>query len=102
MELKSEELVNIINACGKNGVNCIKIGDIDIEFNGFVKVLETDYPEMVDGTEKIVMTDPNFKAQQDVEKELEDIEELLILDPAAYEERLLKGDLEESENNLDE
>ena len=97
MEMKASELEKIINACGKNGVSNIKIGEIEINFNGFVKVLESDYPKMVEGAEKIAVTDPNFERQQEVEKELEDIEELLILDPVAYEEKLLKNELEDQE-----
>jgi len=102
MEMKPADLIKVLDACGKNGVNHIKIGDIEVNFNGFVKVLESDYPEVVSGSEKIAVTDPNFEAQQEIERELEETEELLILDPVAYEEKLLKGQLEESENNLEE
>lgn len=101
MELKSKELIDIINACGKNGVNHIKIGEIDIEFNGFVKVLESDYPSMVEPVDKIVNVDPNFEAQTEAEQEIEDTENLMILDPARWEEKLMKDELEESTTNIE-
>lgn len=98
MELKSKELVDVIDACGKNGVSQIKLGDIEITFNGFVKVLESDYPEFAAKVGNTVVADPNFQYQQDLESGYQDDEELLILDPAAYEDKLLKGELE---NNQD-
>jgi len=101
MEMKSEDLVKILDACGKNGVNSIKIGEIEIEFNGFVKVLESDYPNTVDSVDKIAVTDPNFAAQEEVEQEIEDTEELMILDPARWEEKLMKNELEDSETNIE-
>ena len=33
MDIKADELVNIINACGKNGVSSVKIGEIELAFN---------------------------------------------------------------------
>lgn len=101
MEMKSEDLVTIINACGKNGVNSIKIGEIEIEFNGFVKVLESDYPNMVEPVDKIAVTDPNFAAQEEAEQEIEETENLMIMDPARWEEKLMKDELEDSDNNME-
>tara|TARA_R110002012_G_scaffold206311_2_gene376029 strand:+ start:1191 stop:1499 length:309 start_codon:yes stop_codon:yes gene_type:complete len=101
MELKSDDLINIINACGKNGVNCIKIGEINIEFNGFVKVLESDYPDIVEPVDKIAVTDPNFIAQQEAEQEIEDTENLMIMDPVRWEEKLMKDELEDSDKNIE-
>ena len=91
MDIKADELVNIINACGKNGVSSVKIGEIELAFNGFVFQTESDYPVTADKVDKVVTTDPNFQNQLDLEKGLEDDEQLMLLDPAGYEEKLLSS-----------
>lgn len=101
MEIKPSELVEIINACGKNGVSHFKSGEIDIGFNGFVIQTESDYPKVAEQVDKVVVADPNFELQERIEEESDDTELMMITDPAAYEEQLLKGQLENSETMED-
>ena len=56
--LKSSDLVKIIEACGKNGVSHFKAGEIEIQFNGFVKHSEKDYPTKVEPISQTVPVDP--------------------------------------------
>lgn len=101
MNIESKELVKIIEACGKNGVSHFKAGEVEIQFNGFVKHTETDYPSKVDQVSHTVKVDPNFNLQQESEIEADDTENLMITDPAAYEESLFKDQLEDSETHTD-
>ena len=98
MEVKPTDLVKIIEACGKTGVSSFKMGEIEINFNGFVIQTESDYPKQVEGVDKITQVDPNFQNQQEFEEGLEDDAELMILHPSLYEEQLLKGNLEDNED----
>lgn len=101
MDIKASELVEIINACGKNGVSHFKCGEIDIGFNGFVIQTENDYPEVVEKVDKVVTTDPNFKLQEDLEVAGDEVELMMITDPAGYEELINSNQLEESETMED-
>ena len=67
MDIKASELIEVINACGKNGVSSFKCGEVEILFNGFVIQTENDYPKMVENVDKLVTTDPNFKLQEEIE-----------------------------------
>lgn len=99
--LKSSDLVKIIEACGKNGVSNFKAGDIEIQFNGFVKHSEKDYPTKVEPILQNVQVDPNFGIQESSEVEANETENLVITDPLAYEEAIFKDELEESETHTD-
>jgi hypothetical protein len=102
MDLKAKELVEIINACGKNGVSHIKIGEIDMKFNGFVIHTETDYPKNVAKiSDSHVPVDPNFDHQVNFENAEEEMESLMVTDPAAYEEALFALQLDDSDSNMD-
>lgn len=101
MTIESKELVKIIEACGKNGVSHFKAGEVEIQFNGFVKHSEKDYPTSVEPVSQIVNVDPNFELQQNSEVEADDTENLMITDPAAYEAALFKDELEPSETHTD-
>ena len=101
MTIESKELVKIIEACGKNGVSHFKAGEVEIQFNGFVKHDEKDYPNKVESISQNVKVDPNFELQQQSEVEADDTENLMITDPAAYEESLFKDELEPSETHTD-
>lgn len=99
--MKANELVKIINACAKGGVSSYKNGDVHITFNGFVIQTERDYPEMVESPERVVVKDPNFDLQTEMELDHQDMEDLMILDPAGYEEKLMNDQLQESESMED-
>lgn len=99
--LKATDLVKIIEACGKNGVSNFKAGEVEIQFNGFVKHSEKDYPTKVEPILQNVQVDPNFELQQNSEVEADDTENLMITDPAAYEAALFKDELEPSETHTD-
>lgn len=101
MSIESKELVKIIEACGKNGVTHFKAGDVEIQFNGFVKHSEKDYPVIVDPVTRNVNVDPNFELQQKSETEADETENLIITDPSAYEEALFGNELEPSETHTD-
>lgn len=98
-----EEIVKIIEACGKNGVSHFKMGEVEINFNGFVKHTKSDYAEKVESiTESEVIVDPNLQAQVNYELQQEEVENLLITDPLAYEELMMNSDnLEDSETHTD-
>lgn len=102
MDIESKDLVKIIEACGKVGVSRFKCTDIEIEFNGFVKFDEKDYPSKVESVLENVNVDPNFMNQQEYEIASDAIEDLLVTDPVAYEETLFKDELEPSETHMDE
>lgn len=101
MDIDGKEIVKIIEACGKSGVSQFKCGEIEISFNGFVIQKESDYPVKMSQVEKVAITDPNFDLQTNYETDSEDMETLMITDPAAYEEKLFKDELEESNTHMD-
>ena len=101
--VQNKDLVKIIEACGKNGVLRFKKGDVDIVFNGFVIQNETDYAEVVPQIkENREAVDPKFVEQHRYEEQSEEMEHLLVTDPAAYEEELFKDNLEDSETHMDD
>lgn len=102
MTIESKDLVKIIESCGKNGVTLFKCGDIEINFIKFVKYDEKDYPKEVSPILESENVDPNFAAQEAYDEVSQDTEELMITDPARYEEQLFKGDLEPSETHTDD
>ncbi len=99
--MKYNELAKIIEACGKNGVTHFKMGDIEMTFNGVVIHSEKDYSSTVENIGQDVQIDPNIKRQEEYEIASDEHEHLLVTDPLAYEEMLLKGDMEESETHMD-
>lgn len=101
MTIDSIDLVEIIEACGKNGVSHFKAGEVEIQFNGFVKHTEKDYPTKVEPVLQNVPVDPNFQLQETSEIMSDEIENLMITDPAAYEAALFKDELEDSQTHTD-
>lgn len=101
MDIDGKEIVKVIEACGKSGVSQFKCGELEISFNGFVIQKESDYPVKIDQVADSVVSDPNFGLQNDYEVDGEDMETLMITDPAAYEEKLFKNELEESQTHTD-
>lgn len=99
MTIESKDLVKIIETCAKSGVSHFRSGDIEIQFNGFVKHSEKDYPTKVEPIFQNVAVDPNFELQEKSEIEADDTENLMITDPAAYEEALFRDELETSDND---
>lgn len=98
----NKDLVEIIEACGKNGVSHIKMGDVEITFNGFVIQTESDYPTKVEPVGQNIQVDPNLKIQQDYEEISDEIEHQIITDPYEYEQSLFKDELEDSDTHTDE
>lgn len=98
----NKDIVKIIEACGKNGVSQIKMGDIEITFNGLVIQTEKDYPVKVGQVGNNVQVDPNLKMQEQYEMANEEDEHLLITDPAAYEESLFQNKMEDSDSHTDD
>ncbi len=96
------EIEKIIEACGKNGVSSFKMGDLEIRFNGFVFQTEKDYPNTVEPITENVKVDPKFQDQHDYEVGSDEFENLMVTDPAAYEEALLKNELEDYKTHTDE
>lgn len=85
MEINLKDLVPIINACRKNGVSTIKIGEVEIDFTE--KKVETpsySSSEIIDDLaietketkpprwdmEELALTDPSAWAQADMGDEL--------------------------------
>lgn len=101
MEMKGTDLIKVIDACGKNGVSHIKIGDVEISFNGFVIQTESDYPKVAQQVDEVVTTDPNFDLQERVEVEGNDTEMMMLNDPLGYEEAVMRNELEDSETMED-
>lgn len=101
MNIESKDLVKIIEACGKHGVSSFKSGEIEISFNGFVIHDEKDYASTVEPISHNVVVDPKFEEQQRYEVAQDDTENLLVTDPAKYEEQLFKDELEDSETYTD-
>jgi len=100
--MKSSEICKIIESCGQYGVSSIKMGDIEISFNGFVKHYKEDYPEKVNPVEESVIADPKLEEQLHYEMAQDVIENLAVTDPLAYEEMMAnKENYEDSETMID-
>lgn len=100
--LKANEIIKIIEKAAQCGVTKIKVGEMEAEFNGFVKYTEKDYPDMVETIEDEDSVDPNFEVEAELERQQFETENLLINDPLAYEEMLASGEeLEDSETMAD-
>ena len=102
-DIMENKLVAIIEACGKNGVNYIKMGakTTEIAFNGFVIKTKTDYPIQSDKPLEIADTDPNFQHQMDFEMEQQETEDLMLTDPVAWEEAQTMDMFEDSQTHED-
>jgi len=83
--MENFDLVKVIEACGKHGVSYFKHGRLEIRFAGFVLQSETDYSDKVEKPQSIVV-DPKFEDEAVKEQVLEDIDDLLVTDPLAYED----------------
>ena len=97
--MDGKDLVKIIEACGKNGVTLFKQGDLEMHFNGFVNYNEKDYSNRVDQIRDVKSIDPKFEEQFDFDMSREEDADLILEDPAKYEEYIYKEYLEDNDND---
>jgi hypothetical protein len=87
----AKEILNIIRAARKSGVSHLKIGDMDVEFEGALELTKKVSPLQAD--------DPRLEkealAEADLELREQKIQDLLLTDPLEAErlmsEHLLEG-----------
>lgn len=88
----SKEIVQIIKACGENGVKKFKQGDLEIIFGQEESAVQKDptpvwHPSLL----KPIEVDPLFEKEQIERTREEEMENLMISDPELYEELLAEG-----------
>jgi hypothetical protein len=78
-QMTSSDICKVIDACHKAGVTKIKLGDMEVQFVGYVAPLNLT----------IVANSPNNELNdtpfQGVMNQEEELERLLLEDPSAYE-----------------
>jgi len=88
--LMSKEIVSIIKACGEHGVRVFKQGDLEIIF-GKEESVEQDLAYVDPSLLRPIEVDPRFAEEQAAINREEELENLMISDPALYEEMLVEG-----------
>lgn len=87
--LNLKNFIDLIDACGKNGVTKLKLGDFEVEFSGSQTIVQPEH-----------MVTPISSSEFDFDKEIEDnedkveevdLEELKLSDPIEYE-RYISGE----------
>ena len=106
MKLSGEDLVKIIKSCKSANVSHLKIGDIDISFDGKArnksKTLETSSDDLLlkadDTNKQLVLTELSNEAQSEREKNESDISfdedlNLILNDPTEWERRAMENEV---------
>jgi hypothetical protein len=86
----AKEICAIIKAGGKYGVAHLKLGEVEIFFQGNEKV-----SEVLPSTDTVIITSPKESVERmspEAKKEFEEIQ-TAITDPVAYEQMMMDGDL---------
>ena len=96
-ELDSKSICDIIKTCSKCNVTNFKYGDLEFSFyiDEYNKIAEKEFSS-IDPLEALE-TEVQVTESMKKDKELEDLEELMMLDPIAYEEKMLEGELSEED-----
>lgn len=97
--LKAKEVIALVKACGAAGVAELSIGELSIRFSTTTPVAETT------STNHQIVSVPTGQPEDPVhaferdEQQLkeEQLDLMLIENPAKYEELLMAGDLEDAE-----
>lgn len=99
LELNGEDLLKLIEACGKSGVSHLKLGkDIELTFGG--QATPTEVPTISQANElaeKAIEVESFAEAEAELRKER--LESMKLEDPARFEQLLASGDLVDEENN---
>lgn len=99
LELNGEDLLKLIDACGKSGVSHLKLGkDIELTFGGHAN--PTEVPTTLQANEvaeKAIEVESFAEAEAELRKER--LESMKLEDPARFEQLLASGDLVDEENH---
>lgn len=101
LDLNGEDLLKLIEACGKSGVSTLKLGK-DIELTFGEKANSSKVPELVEANatlEKEIELESFRKAEREIRKD--NLESMLIENPVLYERLLSSGDLVDEETTQD-
>lgn len=98
--LTASEICQIIVACKENGVVRLKVGDLKVVFGSKPIDLENSASEqpkpgetVSDTADLVPIHISENQIDKDLEKERDDIADLLISDPLEYERALAAGEL---------
>lgn len=103
-KLNVKNVCEIIKACGSAGVSKLKFGDLELEFHireekqeitqtiPMYSVSHTYQDDNSQGPESDSVS-PELLQKQEAELKQQEVSEMLITDPAAYEELLFSGAL---------
>lgn len=102
LELNGEDLLKLIETCGKSGVSHLKLGK-DIELTFVSKEIETlkSLPlakEMAEA-EKEIELESFAKATAEIRKD--DLESMMLTNASKFEELIVSGALEDDEETED-
>lgn len=101
LELNGDELLKIIEVCGKSGVTGLRLGkDLELTFVGTQKPNEVPVEAQANAPLESEIEKESFaKAQADLRKQ--SLEEMKLIDPVAYEKLVASGDLVDEETSQD-
>ena len=87
----ASDVVKIIEACCKSGVRCLKFNGLDVEFGPYMPAIASH--GVADMSKKQL---DSIMRQREVQLREEQLSEMMIADPAAYESAILDGDIKPS------
>jgi hypothetical protein len=92
--MKVEDIVEVIKACAENGVVEFTMGELNILFSKKDPILDLQPIYVPEEVQKVADKTSSDSAEEDqIRYKQEELELMLLEDPARYEELLKSGDI---------